>query len=343
MVRVAVIGVGWAGTRHVEAIRELGRKITVDCIVDNDSSFLKAKAEELSISRTYTDFRDALSDPEIDAVSICLPHSLHCPVALEAAAAGKHILCEKPIALTVEYATRMIDAAAKHEVKLYVAENLPYAPMSKFIRKLVLSQEYTGELTFASFAAGFQAQQYGYPGRRAWLSTPELGGTGAWMLQGIHSMAQLRYILGEVQTVYMREHRASSFQRDDLEGTMSGLFTMESGIHVSVSQTCETRLSHNLNGYVIYGDKGTIRASKEGCEVYSSDSDKPLQFLSYPKEELSDYAQEMEAFSDYIAGTAFGPTSAESERRSLAIVQAGYESVQTGKPINLNERFGQLL
>ncbi|MFC1712063.1 Gfo/Idh/MocA family protein [Candidatus Poribacteria bacterium] len=341
MLRIAIIGIGWAGARHVGAIRELGRKITVDCIVDNDADFLKSKAEELGISRTYTNFQDALADTEIDAVSICLPHALHCPVALEAAAAGKHILCEKPIALTVEDATRMIDAAEKHGVKLYVAENLPYTPMSKFARKLVLSQVYTGELTFASFLAGFQAQQYGYPGRRAWLSTLELGGTGSWMLHGIHSMAQLRYILGDVETVYMQEHHASSFERTDLEGTMSGLFTMESGIHVSVVQTCETRSPHK--GYVIYGDKGVARISSEGCEIHSSNSpDEPPRFFSYPDEALSDYAQEMEAFADYVAGTAVGPTTAENERRSLAIVQAGYESAKTGQPICLKERFGQL-
>ena len=334
MLRIAIVGIGWAGTRHVEAIRELGRKITVNCIVDNDARFLESKADELDIPRTYTDFQDALADPEIDAVSICLPHALHCPVALEAAAAGKHILCENPIALTVENATRMMDAAEKHGVKLYVAENLPYTPMSKFARQLVLNQEYTGELTFASLVTGFKAQQYGYPGRRAWLSTPELGGTGTWMLHGIHSMAQLRYILGEVETVDMREHHASSFERTDLEGTMSGLFTMESGIHVSVVQTCETRLPHK--GYIIYGDEGVVRISNEGCEVYSSNvPDRPPGFLNYPEEALSDYAQEMEAFADYVAGTAVGPTTAESERRSLAIVQAGYESAQTGMPVNL--------
>ena len=161
------------------------------------------------------------------------------------------------------------------------------------------------------------------------------------MLHGIHSMAQLRYILGEVETVYVREHHASSFERNDLEGTMSGLLTMESGIHVSVVQTCETRLPHK--DYIIYGDKGVAYISSEGCEVYSSSApDGPPHFFDYPEEALSDYAQEMEAFADYVAGVAVGPTTAESERRSLAIVQAGYESAQTGQPINLEKRFGPL-
>jgi len=344
MLRVAIVGIGWAGTRQVEAIRELGRKVTVDCIVDSDRDFLASKVAALGIHKTYTDYDAALADPEVDAVSICTPHNLHCPMATAAAAAGKHILCEKPIALTVEDATHMIQAADEYDVKLYVAESASYTPMSKFLREIVRTGKYVGELTCASLTLGFQAQKYGFPGRRAWLSTLELGGTGTWMLHGIHSVAQLRFVLGEVEAVYMQEHHASSFERTDLEGTMSGLLTMESGIHVSVVQTCETRLPHNLRGYVIHGDQGSIRASRAGCEVFSKELDSGQEpvLLTYPEEGLSPYAQEIEAFADYVAGVSVGPTTGRSERRSLAIVQAGHESAQSGRPVNLKERFGEL-
>ena len=72
MLRIAILGAGWSGMRHFEAIRELGRKVCVDCIVDNDADLLKAKAEELLIAKTHTDYHDALADPDVDAVSICL-------------------------------------------------------------------------------------------------------------------------------------------------------------------------------------------------------------------------------------------------------------------------------
>lgn len=344
MLRIAILGLGWAGTRHVQAIRELGRKVTVECLVDSDPDHLAAKAGELNVEKTYADYHDALADPDVDAVSICLPHALHCPVVLQAACAKKHILCEKPIALTVAEATDMIAAAKAHGVKLYVAENEAYTPMSRCLRDIVSTGRYIGELTFASLVKGFRAPQYGYPGRRAWLSTPRLGGTGTWMLHGIHSMAQLRYVLGEVEAVYMCGHRASSFARTDLEGTMSGLLTMRNGIHVSVVQSCETRLKGNLRGYVIHGDQGSVRASREAYEVFNEQlgSDQQPRVLGYPPETLSSYAQEIEAFADYVAGVCVGPTTAESERRSLAIVQAGYESARSGRPIVLAERFGDL-
>lgn len=344
MLRIAILGVGWAGTRHVEAIRELGRKVAVDCIVDNDAELLRAKAEELGVPKTYTDYQDALTDPDVDAVSICLPHTLHCPVALAAAEAEKHILCEKPMALTVKEATRMIGSARARNVKLYVAENEAYTPMAKFLRGIVRSGKTIGELTFASVVRGGHRRPYGYPGRRAWLSTPEFGGTGTWMLHGIHSMAQLRFVLGEVETVYMREHHVRSWERTDLEGTMSGLLTMQSGIQVWVVQTCETHLPRDLRGYVIHGEAGSIHASLHGCRVFAKGvgSDREPLLISYPEDALSSYAQEIEAFADHVAGLSVGPTTGESERRSLAIVQAGYESARSGQPVRLRARFGPL-
>ena len=343
MLQMAILGVGWAGSRHVEAISELGCKVAANCLVDADRNHLAEQAQELGIGKTYVDFGEALADPEVDCISICLPHALHCGAAISAAEAGKHILCEKPLALTVEEATRMIDAAEAANVALYVAESLSYSPMSQFLRQVVTSGEYIGEVVAASCASGFRARPtYAYGGRRAWLSMPELGGTGTWMLHGIHSMAQLRFILGEVESVYMKEHHARSFDRTDVEGTMSGLLTTKGGFQVAVVQTCEVRLKGRLGGYVVHGDKGSIWASEDGCEVFGEElAEQPIR-LDYPQSPLSDYALEMDAFADYVSNGVEGPTTGHSERRSLAIVQAGYESARSGQPVDLKARFGEL-
>ena len=340
MLRMAIVGVGWAGSRHVEAIRELGRKVEAACLVDPDAEFLQDKAEELGIEKTYTDLDDALKDEQIDAVSICSPHPFHCAQAISSAAAGKHVLCEKPIAVTVEEATRMLTAAEEYKVRLYVAENASYLPMAKFLRKVVQTGQHIGELTSASMVKGFRAPQYGYPGRRAWLAEPELGGLGTWQLHGIHSMGQLRFVLGEVKSIYVQEHKASSFERRDLEGTMSGLLTLESGVQVSVVQTAETKLYGDLGGYVLHGDRGSLRAGEEQYQLFGDEQDGTKR--SYPQGELSSYAQEIEAFADYATDGVEGPTTGLMERRSLAIVQAGYESAESGKVIDLEERFGEL-
>ena len=340
MIQLAIVGVGWAGSRHITAIGELGEKVQVSCLVDNDADFLREKSSEFAVEKTFADLDEALADPDVDAVDICSPHHLHCEQAIAAAEAGKHVLVEKPMAQTVEEATRMIDAAQKNAVKLYVAESAVYTPMAQTLREIVQSGKYIGEVVSASFAGGFRAPNFGYPGRREWLTLPDAGGTGTWTLHGIHSMAQLRFILGEVESVYMREFHAQSFERSDLEGTMSGMLAMEKGFQTLVVQTCEVSLKDTLGGYEIRGDAGVIKANAQAFHVFPA-QDKPFSH-QYPPSSLSEYALELAAFADYVVDGQAGPTDAVSERRSLAIVQAGYESAENGLPVNLKERFGDL-
>ena len=346
MLRLAMMGVGWAGTRQTEAVRELGGAVEVDCLVDSDAEFLAAKSRELGVSKTYTDYRKALADGDVDAVSICLPHVLHCRVACEAAGAGKHVLVEKPMAMTVDEATEMLSAAEEHGVRLFVAENLPYSPAARLLRRLVREEASVGEVIAASWTSGYRAPDYGYPGRRAHLSSPESG--GMWTLQGIHSMAMLRHVLGEVESVYMREHHAGSFGRDDLEGTMTGLLTMAGGFTVHVTQSCELRLPADFARYVVHGDRGILRAGRERCELVRLDDagdELDPERPEYPAGGPSEYALEIEAFAEYVAGGEAGegrPTTGESERRSVAVVQAGYESAASGAEVVLKERFGEI-
>ena len=338
MLRLAVVGVGWAGRRHVEAVGELGRRLEVVRLVDNDVGFLRRQAAELGVEECSTDYAEVLADPEIDAVSICTPHALHCPMALQAAEAGKHVLVEKPMATCVEDADRMLRAATANGVRLYVAENASYDPVAVFLRDVVQSGRYIGELVHAACTKGFRAPDYAYPGRRAWLARPAEGGSGTWLLHGIHSMAQLRFIFGEVQSVYMREHKTDAYNRRELEGTMSGILTLASDVTVAVVQTCESKLYADLGGYVLHGTEGSLRATEAGCVFFGGDGEG--RALEYPEATLSSYALEMEAFADYIEKGVEGPTSGHSERRSLAIVQAGYESAASGAPVDLEARFG---
>lgn len=342
--RLAMVGIGWAGTRQAQAVQELGESVEVVALVDNDADFLAAKAAKLSVGRIYTQFDDALSDPAIDAVSICTPHPLHAPMTLAAVSAGKHVLVEKPIALSVDEATQMIEAAEARGVTLFVAENAAYSARARYLRQLVQSGEPIGAVTTALLVAGFRAEDFAYPGRRDWLTRPQAGGTGTWMLHGIHSMAELRVIFGEVETVYLREHKTASFQRRELEGTVTGLLTLASGPHVAIVQSSETKLPGNLGGYVVHGERGSVRAGKEQAELFlagAAESDSP-QIVTYPQSPLSEYAQEIAAFAAAVQSGAEGLTGGRSERRTLAIVQAGYESMETGLPIHLRERFGPL-
>ncbi|HUG06867.1 MAG TPA: Gfo/Idh/MocA family oxidoreductase [Candidatus Limnocylindria bacterium] len=342
--RLAIVGAGWAGERQAQAARELDGAIEIVCLVDPDIGHVRERAAELGVARTAPALEDVLGDPNIDAVSICTPHRLHAQMAIAAARAGKHVLVEKPMATTVAEATEMIEAARAAGVQLYVAENQVYEPLPQRLRQIVRSGEHIGELTFAALVSGYRAPDPRYAGRREWLTRPELGGTGTWMLQGVHAVAQLRYVLGEVATVYIREHRAASFARPDLEATMSGVVELESGVVVWLVQTTETDLPPPLRGFQLHGDQGSVIGHQEGYEVYRRDvqGDGRAILHAYPPQALSSYALELRAFVDQVRGWGAGPTTGDSERRSLAVVQAGLESALSGTPVNLGVRFPEL-
>lgn len=171
---LAVVGLGWAGSRQVEAARELGREVDIVALVDNDPKFLAERSSSLDVPTTYPDLAGALSDPRVEAVSICTPHGLHADQAIAAAAAGRHILVEKPMAMLVADAARMTEAAEAAGVTIYVAESEVYLPYSLHLRAVV-DARLIGELTFASHLSGYREPSPAYPGRRAWLTLPELG------------------------------------------------------------------------------------------------------------------------------------------------------------------------
>ena len=266
--RLAIIGAGWAGQRQARAVLELPGEVEVVALVDNDFDHLAATAAVLGIGRTTTELDAILAADDVDAVSVCTPHALHEPQTLAAIAAGKHVLVEKPMATDVVGATCMIDAAEAAGVTLYVAENNPYEVRFGELRRIVRSGEHVGELTFAACVAGYRAPSPAYDGRRAWLTDPATGGTGTWMLQGVHTVAALRYVLGEVVSVYILDHRASSFERADLEATMSGVVELESGVVVWLVQTTETALRPALTGFRLYGDAGVVIGSDDWYEVF---------------------------------------------------------------------------
>jgi predicted dehydrogenase len=341
---MAVVGMGWAGTRQVEAAVELGRDVAVVALVDHDPEFLAERSASLGIARTYPTLEAALDDDEVEAVSICTPHGLHAEQAIAAASAGRHVLVEKPMAMTVADATRMIDAADAASVVLYVAESESYMPYARRMREIVRSGDPIGKLTFAHLVSGYRATDPRYPGRRGWLTVPEQGGTGTWYLQGIHAVAALRYVLGEVAAVLAGEHRTASFQRPDLEATISAWLVLGNGLAVTFTQTTETNIPRHLRGFQLYGERGVVLGSRlGGYAVYHTETggDGPPEHHQYP-EGLSEYALELAAFARQVRSGDPGPTDGRSERRSLAVLEAGIESIRTGSRVVLAERFPEL-
>lgn len=162
-VRIGIVGIGFMGMTHFEGAKGL-KDAAVTAIATRNEKKLAgdwsdiqgnfgprgSTETDLSGVKCYSDYRELLADPEIDLVDICLPTDRHEAVATEALAAGKHVLVEKPIAIELEAAERMLKAAADAKRLLMVAHVLPFFPEFRWVRDTVTSGTY-GKLRAASF------------------------------------------------------------------------------------------------------------------------------------------------------------------------------------------------
>jgi|SRR5579872_1325482 len=134
-IRTAVFGTGFVGRVHIEGIRRLGN---VEVVAIGESSDEKAKklASEMGIEHGTTDYKKLLKEIAIDAVHICTPNGMHFPMAKAALEAGKHVVCEKPLATSVAEAEEMVALAREHKVANCTFHNLRYYPMVQHLRRL---------------------------------------------------------------------------------------------------------------------------------------------------------------------------------------------------------------
>jgi predicted dehydrogenase len=133
--KAAVFGAGFVGRVHIEGIRRLGN-VEVAALAASSSEKARQLGEQLNIPKTAGDYRRILDDPSIDAVHICTPNALHLPMAKDALSAGKHVLCEKPLATSAGEAKEMIAAAHQAGLRNCTFHNLRYYPMVQHMRRM---------------------------------------------------------------------------------------------------------------------------------------------------------------------------------------------------------------
>ncbi len=153
--RAVIIGTGFMGRVHLEAIRRVG---SIDVHAVCGSSFEKARtfANAFGVERAEADYRKAVEDPSVDVVHVCTPNMLHAPVVLASLRAGKHVVCEKPLATTTESATELVSVARETGRRNCTCHNLRYYPMVQQMRRM----RENGELGQILVAQGTYSQDW---------------------------------------------------------------------------------------------------------------------------------------------------------------------------------------
>ncbi len=331
---VGLTGTGWVADVHAQALNRVSGAKLVG-VVSRDEKRGGEFAKKHGIPKVFTDHRQLLEAADLDVICVGLPNHLHEQVVLDAAQAGKHVICEKPLATNLEEGQRMVDACKKAGVMLAVGVELCFVP--KFVRaKHMLKSGALGRV--------FQVRQveaHGGP-HSPWFFTRDEAGGGILMDMGCHAIEVTRFVLDYPKPVAVYARMSNETHPDsELEDHSVCVLEFEGGVTAllesswSLQGGMESHLDITGTEGVLYCDllRGT------GMRMYSQKgpADDPESILwSWQDPDWlwnNGYPQEMEHFL-HCARTGEKPrVSGEDGLVQLEISYAAYESAATGKRI----------
>jgi predicted dehydrogenase len=249
-VNVGIVGCGCVtGLRHLPALARIPDTQVV-ALADVDEGRAQALARRHGVGARYGGHEELLEDERVEAVAVCVPASLHAEVAIPALAAGKHVLIEKPLALSLGDAERIREAAAGAPGAVLLGFNLRWHRLVRRARELVLAGA-VGELEAIRtvFTSSFDYRDVASP----WRLRRESGG-GALREMGPHHLDLWRFVTGrEVEQVF-----ASSRSGEDDDETAVVTGVLDGGAQ---AETLVSQRSTNVNEIEVFGDGGRLRVS----------------------------------------------------------------------------------
>jgi len=330
-----IIGLGThADSRLAPAINnDPESKLVAVChnTMEHASSFAISHGAE----HAYDSIEKMLEDPELDVVLIATPNNLHAEQVIQAAEAGKHVLCEKPMALTINDCERMIETCNKNKVKLGVVFQNRYHPAHVEARRLI-EAGIVGDITVA------KAQYcHGAPSRdiwKGWRSDPNAVGAGALMGQSVHAIDLLRFLL-DSEIVEVRAISDAELSQLNLDNMMYCLLKFENGSYgVAIGGIIAPRSD---NDAVLYGKKakitckGTVGMPLEGELLVDGDSIniRATYPTSNPVSAL--YANVVAAFNKCIEDNTEPDFSGYNGLQMVKVARSIIESDRQGKAIKI--------
>jgi UDP-N-acetylglucosamine 3-dehydrogenase len=256
-IKVGVIGCGSiAKHRHLpEYSRNSEVEIVAVCDVNQERV---NEFAQLYNAKAYLNYEDLLANEEIEAISVCTPNFLHAPMTIAALKAGKHVLCEKPMATSREEAESMIEAAKAANRKLMIAHNQRFVTSHQKARQLIESGEIGKIYSFRTAFGHGGPEGWSADGKDSWFFRKEEAFIGAMGDLGVHKTDLLRYILGEEFIEVGAFIETSAKENTTVDDTAVCMLKTESGI-IGTLAASWSYVSKEDNSTIIYGEKAILR------------------------------------------------------------------------------------
>ena len=332
---ICLIGCGRAGMIHARNYKNKVPNAHMVACVDAVEAAAKAAAEEMGIDKYYTDYHQILNDPEVDAVVVVAPTDLHKQIVVDCAAAGKHIFCEKPMAMTVEECDEMIEACDKAGVKLQIG----------FMRRFDASFQEAKRL-LDSGAIGDLVQIHsntrGPSKPRPWMYDIKMS-NGILAEVNSHDIDAVRWMAGsDIESVYavagnFRNPEAAEQYPDYYDSVlMNG--TLKNGVHFCIDGAAYVQYGYDSKMEII-GTKGKInvgRSDKEFVHCTTVEGGTTTPFInSWMTLFIDAYLAEDTSFVNAVLNDTPVEVSGVDGRMAVATVEAGNCSITEKKIVTV--------
>ena len=341
VLKAAIIGVGNAGNWHANSIGKIPEMASVAALVDLNEKNLKRVGKKNPGADLSMDYREVLKRPDIDCVHICLPHHLHAKICIEAFEAGKHVLCEKPIAHTLQEADAMIMAGKKAGKTFMIAENQLFLPAHRKIKELIEAGIIGQPKMIRTYEGGSEVKNMSDP--TCWKGSFAEAGGGAWMDSGIHRVAVVRYLIGDIASISGRADRCLPEMNCTGDDNCSFSVSFENCALGSID--CSFTVASEWNNKIeIYGTKGTILEDhnwEQPIKLFSTlpgpDQGKwvcpEVEHRTFPGYYPLTFELEVKHFYECVTLGKEPFVTGEMGKKALEVILLGYEAAESGRTV----------
>jgi len=317
---IGIIGLGEIGQGHVDALLQVERANIV-AVSDVNETVLDQTAKRMGAAG-YKNYEELLAHPGLEAVVVALPDNMHRDACEKAAAAGKHILVEKPIAMNVEDSEAIINAAKAAGVKLMVGFTVRFFPQYAHARQLVQKGELGDIVSIFARRVNVITQPDRIKGR-----------TGVMFFLGVHDFDAMRWVIGSEPVSVYCEAANSVESKYPIENETFSIVRFANGAvgcaHIGWYLPTQHPAGFDFK-LDVTGNKGTLNLDmmRQGLEVYTIEGAK-YPYMAAP------LVAEDRAFVDCVLDDKPSPVSGEDGLVAVRMVNAALESIKTGKVVKL--------
>jgi len=340
-----IVGCGMIARFHARAIEETRGANLAACFDTFPASADKLAAE--TGCRAYADLDEMLADPDVDVVTIGTPSGAHLEPALAAARAGKHVIVEKPLEITLRRCDRIIEACRKNRVKLSTIFPSRFHDSSQLLKRAVEAGRF-GRLSVGdAYVKWYRSQEYYDSG--AWRGTWELDGGGALMNQAIHSVDLLTWLMGPVVEI-SAQTATLAHKRIDVEDTAVATLRFKNGA-LGVIEASTAVYPGYLKRIEIHGSEGSAVIEEEDIKTWEfarkNRGDAAVMRLMAKQKSGGGGASDPSAIGHHGHAMQFHDVlesirrkrkpaiDGKEGRRSVEIILAIYKAAETGRAVQL--------